>query len=363
MNKHIFTLIIAASLFSCNSSNNQSETSVESSSVSAFFQMADKLTAGTEPSESEWNALFETQGYKKCIAETFDERGIVTQEAMRLAFNPEKAAEKDSILKIPVEEIISDGEKLFLRVTLDNFLDTKKNRAAIEKEIRAINGKQVMADASKRLKNFLINPVDSLITTIPVSLLCMEPDALSLSGRIVWDSNLFYKGSYQERIDLLAHEMFHAYRRHFVDYSKRTGLIGIIDGWLNEGIADLIDKKSISELSSDFLRFGFPHSYVDEYNNIYELTPATLKELEKITLDFINNEISKEEFESELSYLEQFGGHPNAYYMTTLITKAGFGKELISNFDSPVEFMKLYNKSIPAEYKLGNEFMEYIETL
>ncbi|MDR2120174.1 MAG: hypothetical protein LBP64_04780 [Tannerella sp.] len=30
-----------------------------------------------------------------------------------------------------------------------------------------------------RLKSFLVNPVDSLISPVPVSFVCMEPDALS----------------------------------------------------------------------------------------------------------------------------------------------------------------------------------------
>lgn len=156
--------------------------------------------------------------------------------------------------------------------------------------------------------------------------------------------------------------MFHSYRRHFVNDSN-SYLINVIYTWQNEGIADLIDKKDISELSSVFVRYGLPESYVDSYNAIYKSTPQLIKELERVTLSFIGNEITEKEFNAKLSDFIQFGGHPNAYYMTTLIKNSGFEEELINTFTSPVDFMKLYNKSIEEEYALSSEFMNYIESL
>lgn len=349
-------------MFSFGSLRAQSAMYVEFSSVDEFFRMANKIGSGEEPTESEWRELFETQGYKKCIAETFKERDSFIRKAMDLAFNPVMVSEKDSIISIPVAEIVSDWEALLLRVMLDNFLDIKENKSAMEQYLQTVNDEQLLLKAGERLKSFLVDPVDSLITPIPVSLICMEPDALSLSGSIVWDFNSFYKQSEESRVNTLAHEMFHAYRKYFKG-AKYTNLINLIDGWQEEGIADLIDKKTLSDLSSEFIRLGLPQSYVDEYHTIYQRTQQMLKELEKVTLSFINNEISEKEFNSKLSDFDQFGGHPNAFYMTTVIKNAGFEKDLIRTFASPVELIKLYNKSVEEEYALGNEFMDYIEKI
>ncbi|MDR1055499.1 MAG: hypothetical protein LBL90_06685 [Prevotellaceae bacterium] len=361
MKKSVFIFIIVSILFSFNCLYAQSEVSVEHSSINGFFRIADKLASGIEPIEEEWNDWFETQGYKICIAETFDERDLFTRKAMDLTLNQAKVGQRDSIMNIPVTDIVSDWESLLIRVILQNFMDIKENRSAITEQFQTINYKQWLADAGNRLKNFLVNPVDSLISPIPVSILCMEPDALIISVIIAWDCKFFYKQTEEERIDMLAHEMFHAYRKHFVDESKAPGFIKLIYLWQNEGIVDLIDKKSASDLSSAFIRYGLPQSYVDSYDDIYQSTPQTIKELEKLTLSFIHNEISEKEFNSKVSGFIQFGGHPNTYYMTTLIKNAGFEKELISTFDSPVEFMKLYNKSIAKEYRLNDEFMNYLE--
>lgn len=364
MNKTILILaLLSAILLSCCSPNVASSSFVDVSSVDAFFRMADKLASGKQPSDKEWNKLFETQGYKKCIDETFHERGEFTRNAMNLAYSPAKVAERDSLMKIPVIDMISDWEALLQRVMLQNFLDMKTHQPALQEQLRAMDFNNLQDKARQRLKSFLVNPVDSLVTTIPVSLVCMEPDALSLSGRIVWDCNLFYKQTEEARVDLLAHEMFHAYRRHFVDERRASSLLKIIYLWHNEGIADLIDKKTLSDLSSEYLRYGFPQEYVESYNEMYHSTPRTLKDLENLTLSFLRNDITEKDFNLKLSAFGQYGGHPNGYYMSTLIKNAGFEKELIGTFDSPVEFMKLYNKSVDKEYKLSDEFMNYIEKI
>ena len=227
-----------------------------------------------------------------------------------------------------------------------------------------------MSSLYNKSRNFFTFPSSIIVHITPLSAghawspRCGSPvrDALSFFDGIVWDCNLFYKQSEEERVNFLAHEMFHSYRRHFVNDSN-SYLINVIYTWQNEGIADLIDKKDISELSSVFVRYGLPESYVDSYNAIYKSTPQLIKELERVTLSFIGNEITEKEFNAKLSDFIQFGGHPNAYYMTTLIKNSGFEEELINTFTSPVDFMKLYNKSIEEEYALSSEFMNYIESL
>lgn len=363
MRKSFIILLAIVGLFFSNPLSAQSNASIEYSSVDAFFSLTDKIAKGKEPTEKKWSELFDTQGYRKCIDETFDEREMLTREAMTLAYSPAKAAERDYIMNTPIVDVIADGEALLLSVMLRNFLDMKEKQSIIKKQLRAMNVAELQLKARRRLKSFLVNPIDSLITPIPVSLLCMEPDALSLSAGIVWDCNLFFIQTEEERVDLLAHEMFHTYRRHFVEEKRAAPLLKIIYNWHNEGIADLIDKKTLSDLSSAFSRYGLPESYVDTYNEIYQSTPQTVKELEKLTLSFLHNEITEKDFNSKLSGFFQYGGHPNGYYMTTLIKSAGFEKELIATFDSPVEFMKLYNRSVVKEYVLGSEFMDYIEKI
>lgn len=359
--KKFFVLVMTMGLMlSCDSVSDRSEY-IDITSADSFFLIADKLVAGMEPDESEWITLFETQGYRKSIEESFDEKGEFVRKAMNLAYNPALATARDSLIAIPVAEIVSDWEALLIRVMLDNFIDMKENQLAIKKQLHAIDGAKLVSEAEKRLKDFLVNPIDSLITPIPISILCMEPDALSHSDRIVWDANLFYKQSEEDRVNNLAHEMFHAYRRHFTDESKARGLMQLLHLWQNEGIADLIDKKALSDLSSQFLRFGLPESYVDAYNEVYNNTPLTISELEKLTLSFLHGEIDEKQYNSGLDGFIQFGGHPNAYYMSTTIKNAGYEKEMIDTFADPVEFVKLYNKSVAPENAFGNEFMNYLE--
>lgn len=363
MNKIFIIIITAGLMLSCSYASENPGMNIDISSAEAFFRLADKITSGIEPTEKEWDELFQTKGYRKNIEKSFDEKGEFIRKAMNLAYNPLKIAERDSFRSIPVAEIVSDWEALLVRVMLDNFIDIRENQLEVKEQLYAINGDKLVAEAEKRLKNFLVDPVDSLIVPIPISILCIEPDALSHSGRIVWDLNLFRKQSEEDRVNNLAHEMFHAYRRHFTDESRSKGIMPLLHLWQNEGIADRIDKKSLADLSSEFIRFGLPESYVYTYNDIYSKTPQTLKDLEKLTLSFLNGEMDEKRYYSSLDDFIQFGGHPNAYYMSTVIKNAGHEKEMISTFDSPVDFIKLYNKSVAPEDRFSNEFMNYLEEI
>lgn len=356
-------MMTAALLLSSGNASENPGIYVDITSAENFFRLADKIAAGIEPTGREWDELFETRGYRKNIEESFEEKGEFIRKAMNLAYNPSKTAERDSLTGIPVAEIVSDWEALLIRVMLDNFIDIRENQLEVKEQLYAINGSKLVAEAEKRLKNFLVDPVDSLIISIPISILCIEPDALSHSGMIVWDLNLFRKQSEEDRVNNLAHEMFHAYRRHFTDESRSEGIMSLLHLWQNEGIADRIDKKSLSDLSSEFIRFGLPESYVDTYNDIYSKTHRTLRDLEKLTLSFLHGEMDQKRYNSSLNDFIQFGGHPNAYYMSTVIKNAGYEKEMISTFASPVDFIKLYNKSVAPEDRFGNEFMDYLEEI
>ncbi len=363
MKKSIPFILLSLCLFISNSLLAHKETPIEFSSVSAFFRMADKIGTENTPSEKEWSELFATDGYSRCIAATFDEKEMFLRRAMELAYDPRRQNEKDSIMNIPGEEISEEWETLLLRVILANFIEIKENESDIKEMLLNLDDSRIYGDAISKLRSFLVNPVDSLIYSIPVSLVFMEPDILNLSGNMIWDCNRFLKQSSEERTDRLAREMFLSYISHFSSSEIRSPLIKVILSWQNEGIADLIDKKSLADLSVGFTHFGLPESYVSEYNRVYNITPSLIKDLEQLTISYINDEISEDEFNTDLSDFIRFGGTPTGYYISTLIREAGYEKEMISGFASPVIFMELYNRCISEEYSLSDTFMEYLKNL
>ena len=88
-----------------------------------------------------------------------------------------------------------------------------------------------------------------------------------------------------------------------------------------------------------------------------------IKDLAQLTITCRNEEISEDEFNTDLSAFIRFGGTPTGYYISTLIREAGYEKEMIIGFASPVIFMELYNRCISEEYSLSDTLMEYLKHL
>jgi hypothetical protein len=334
---------------------------INSSSVDKFFEISKVIASGKEPSENEWEALFETAGYKIRA-----HRDIIRNMAI-FAFHPGYEQQRDSILKFSIVDDMSDDSKTSSKLTLINFLDMKNNLNALEEFRNTYDFNSLKERSEKRLKSFLKNTVDSLIVFPSINLLCQEADAQSKPKGIVIDFNLFYKQvPNDENINFLAHEMFHSYRRHFENKElvKSNNLMRQIDNLQNEGTADLIDK-TLNSLTQKLINWGYPQSFVDFYISTYENTPDKLQVMDSITCSFIHKEINEEEFNKQLKDFFILGGHPNGYYMTNTIKEAGLIDELIARFDSPVDFIKIYNQAAREKntYVLSNEFISYLEQL
>ncbi|HPW98278.1 MAG TPA: hypothetical protein PK218_06950 [Flavobacterium sp.] len=356
----LFTGILGQIIFAQNNGDG-----VNLSSVDYFFKITKELNSGLEPSEDEWKTLFETSGYKISVTSDWSEN--VIRDMAIFAFVPGYQHHRDSILKISIVDNMDDYSKVFSKLTLINFMDMKKNLAELENFRNSYDFNTLKEASKERLKSFLRNPVDSLVVFPSVNLLCQEADAQSKSKGIVMDFNLFFKQvPTNENVDFLAHEMFHTYRRHFINekFVKSNNLMKQIDILENEGIANMIDKTLNSQIQK-LIILGYPQSIVDLYDSTYKNTPTKLQAMDSITCSFIRKEISEEEFDKRFKGFCILGGHPNSLYMTDIIKKAGLKDELITNFYRPVHFIKIYNRAANKEgtFVFSNEFVHYLEEL
>ncbi|MFT3919614.1 DUF5700 domain-containing putative Zn-dependent protease [Cloacibacterium sp.] len=363
MNKKILTLIFSTIFTLNNFAQSPSIQKVNLSSVDYFFTIKDKISLGKSITEDDWKTLFNTNGYK--ISATSSMRKKIIKEMMIAAYNPNFKLKKDSILNISIEENLKNPYALLCNMTLSNFIDYSKNEKNLKRFRSEYDFKAIPEYSKIKLKNFLINPVDSLIKVPTINFLCYEPDAQSKEKGIVVDFNLFYKQNPSERIDFIAHETFHKYRRNFINTKliESNAVLREIDKLQDEGIADLIDKKE--NLLESINNKGLPEIFVKQYYEAFQNTSDILKEFDNIVNSFLSKEISQEQMESKVNNFFLSGGHPNGYFMARLIEKAGLKNEMINNFYSPTEFIKTYNEAAKKEngYIFSDEFIHYIESL
>ena len=365
--KHIFTFVVLSSLFIVQAIAQPviPTKEVDLSSIDKFFELTSKISTGNTVSDEEWEELLNTQGYR--IMATYQERKDAIRDIMLIAYSPRHSATRDSILHISMEEILSNQTLMMRRYMLENYLDMQKKQTELNKLRSSYDFSSLIPHATAYLKEFLPHPVDSFITAPPISMVCMELEAMSLNGGIVWDFNLFMRGNEQSRAKFLAHEMFHTYSSR---WSKHTGeslpadpLFRQLNMIRNEGIADLIDKND--DYAVDMRNSGLPKELTDIVMNAYETTPNRLEQFEQIVLAFKNKKIDETQYRSQLKGFFKFAGHPNGYYMAQTIKKAGLLSELLLSFNDPVVFTKIYNKAARQANKFvfSDEFIEHISKL
>jgi hypothetical protein len=340
---------------------------IDLSSVDKFFEIAEKIQSNQDVSEDDWKDLRRTSGYRGRFAPY-----EIIPEMLLVAFSNNQQSKRDSILNLPTEIIMQDWHAELTQETLLNFLDMKKNQKELKLFRETYDFDGIKNRSIDRLKSFLIyHVVDTLFVFPSISLLCQEPNwQYNIIGgvqSIIMDFNLFFKQTEEERVNVLAHEMFHMYRDNY-----RTEIVKInkinypyffreLSKLQNEGIADLIDKKGLECHIDEDDSQELIDLIVSTYNN----TPQILNNLDIIVNSYINKEISEEQLNEKMNRFFFYGGRINGLYMIELIRDAGLFDEMLKTFYSPVEFLKLYNKAAKKKniYVLSDVFMRFAGNL
>ncbi|SUB78463.1 Uncharacterised protein [Porphyromonas macacae] len=321
-----------------------------------FMEIAEIISAGQDIPAEKWEQLFATEGYR--ILDWKPARLESVKKNMLIAFSPARTAERDSILsaKIPLQDAA-----YFDRIMILNFTDMLKHWNELKNFRRTYDFAGMEAKSIRKLKNFLLDPVDSLIVFPSVAIVCADPEARSKSKGIVIDLNVMYKDP-DGIIKLMAHEMFHSYRRHFEnsDFIQSSPVITELDNLQNEGIADMIDKGD--DLTLLFKQIGYPDEIAVMYKETFENTSAMLAEFDRITVSYLDGKIGEEELSVKIKGYFPFGGHPNGYFITRMLQRHGLRGEVIENFVNPVAFLRTYNKAAEKEgiHVFSPRFMNYM---
>lgn len=160
---------------------------------------------------------------------------------------------------------------------------------------------------------------------------------------------------------LAGHEFHHVLRPRLVfeveDQDKV--IISLLQRILNEGSADLIDKRHEGNDASLLLEFqrGYPESFIEEGSKIIKNIDEILSQPD---LDPSKLSINK------LIDSWNTSGHIPGYYMANIIEKNGLKKDLIKNIHDPFEFVYLYEKASendPDAYRFSPATINSIKDL
>ena len=360
MKKTTFAVIAAtAMLLAACTKTPTTNFSFESSDL--FFEIADSLSQNQKVAEETWARLFDTKGYKTLCDD--DEMNDV-RRAAELVFAPNKKAELDSILNAPYDS--DDDVDLKMKILVRNYVNLQSHFDDAKKFRTSYDFGKVKTAATKIVHDFLPSPVDSLLTFPNIEFFCYARDASNCGSCIIFDFNYFYLYP-QGCIESMAHEMFHNYRYNFTndDIIYSEPLLIVLDHLQDEGIADLINKKGSENTAKNLTELEYPELYEQKYLKALNNSSKLLAELESLTFQNLDGELSDDDYKKQVYNLFPFHGHPVAYKITQLFIKHGLRDKMMETFYNPVEFIKLYNSIAESEgmYVFSDRFVSHIEQL
>lgn len=335
---------------------------IDLTSVDEFLKVTSSLKKGKEISEEQWTNFDSSSSYKE-FAESENKFIINTiKTSINIAFDNSNKAEKDSILNISKEEMIENKKLLLKKLILTNYIEVNNNYDSIKSFRENYDFIALVEKAKKRLSSFLEIPIVSTTQFKPVYFLFINADGKDTDDALFIDFNLIYKQTEQQRIEFLAHEFFHNYRRKYEnhDFNYKCDLNYCIDMIQNEGIADMIDKTQ-----------GYEKYYSEVLNspelleimvNLYSQAEKDLEKLQNLIYKYSKDEISETKMVDELLEIVKFNGHPIGFFMANQIVKAGYKNEMLKTFHNPYEFYSLYNKAAKELdlFQFSDEFIEFI---
>ena len=370
----ILTLTISLVLWSYETLDNCNP-NFEFSGIAKFYQIIDILKQNNEPSDEQWNNLFETPGYKS-LMKTLE--GKMFKKLMILSYMPGKDEEKKEIL----EKMIKQENKfweLFTKNSFEVFNYSEKNKEAIFEIIDDFNKYPFTEVALKEALKFL--PENSVDEVPSVSFIIFpdsrgsDPICISINNQLIKKSKISNdnldkinnrKCSW-ERISayVFAHEFFHYYRDKDLDFimpdrdSDDFDLVWIINQIENEGVAEQINVKQLYFEGGYFSETKKTNDIIEEQKK----QPNMIIALDSLMSQSYNNISERKKINKKIRNMIPRSGHPLGFFMANIIIEH-LGKDLlIKVVRNPFAFFRFYN-TIAIDNEMIPEFskdaMQYI---
>ncbi len=298
------------------------------SAIPKFWHIVDVLSENREPSESEWNELFNSPGYKVLTREEFSKDFF--KKNFSLAFKPALKNELKKKLRT------NNRESYYLHY----YLKVKDNRKQLEYQLNKLKRRSLNKEALDLTLRYL--PMNYVSDFPPVAFVIFEnngrgssPIVVDLQATLEWDF-----------ISFLAHEFHHFYRNKLskLNFNTVTGadkpLVEAMIKIEAEGIADRVDKK---KWFNSAYRESSP--YAVEFKREVNRTPQLLTKINGLLEMYADNEAARKKIGKEILSSIPQKGHPTGYFMATLIEEKLGRNELVKCVGNPFKFFIAYNNA------------------
>jgi hypothetical protein len=327
--------------------------SFDFSGIEEFWKIVDILKADKEPTDEQWQAMFETPGYAELIRREF--KPDYFKNAMRAVYMPSQ--------KSLAEEIIQEDKQKggffawYPPLVIEGFRNADRDRDWIQVRIKELKSYPYLKKAAEEALRFL--PEEQAENYPDVAFIIFNdsrgytPLIIGLSEKEDLRSAeldcLHRQGcdKHWPFVLHLAHEAFHLYRdkKQEFNFPERNSpdypIVWILDQIENEGIGDLINREQLYYDDGCFIETD----RADRYRKEQEAQPSIIRIMDAILKEMaVNSSLIGQLGRQLRSFIPQ-SGHPTGFFMASVSVRQ-YGKEaLVKIVRNPFRFFYLYNEA------------------
>lgn len=319
--------------------------------VEYYFSLTDSLRNDQPISESAWKKLLSFKGVQLYIKNNnLDEQTLKRYKRnFELAYMPRYDSIRTAQLK--------QKEKYFFIWVFNNYKTQEAELKSYYQNIKQ-HQKDYLDSLYANCYAMLPKKMHTKANNTTIYFIPLMNDAIAEGNDVVFT---LYGAYHFDRLKygaLGGHELHHVLRKNKTNCNPNdTQLYQALTLLLNEGSADLIDKKytASKDCPEDLVYFEFMMKY--GFSTLATLDTAIMAHIDKKT------EIQ----EKDIPNIVPMSGHIPGCYMATIIARNGFKNSIIENIDDPIKFVLLYHKVSKLDkekcYQISDKTITYISKI
>ncbi len=344
------------------------------SGIEEFWKIVDILQTDVEPTEKQWQAMFDTPGYARLVVSEFKPEYF--KRILGAVFKPSL----EDQISIIIDEYKQKGGFLgwYTSLVVEGYQEAKRDREWLNKRMEELRTYPYLEKASQEALKLL--PEDTGDEYPGVEFIVFsdsrgyDPMIIGLTGKDELSPQelecLQSQGYDHHRplVLLLAHEAFHLYRNQKLEFEfpdtnhADYSLVWLLDQIENEGIGDLVNCKELYFNSGCLRESRLALNLQKEQKS----QPAFIRIIDGIFAELNRDpELVSQLGRSLLSFVPR-SGHPTGFFMAKVILEQYGKDEIIKVARNPFRFFSLYNDAAKKSGMgpvFSEETMDFISSL
>jgi hypothetical protein len=311
------------------------------SGVEAFWDLAETLRGGGQPTARQWGELLDSPGYQALTQSEFEPEFF--REAFALALAPSRAGGR---------EVLEGGR-------LARVVHHVRRAVELELELRAWT--------DELRTGGLVNAVEPACDLLPaqwwserpaIAFVIFDFDARGYDP-IVVD---LLASKEMDLVPFIAHESHHWIRNRHLAFDPELArpedeaLLWVLNQLQAEGVADLIDKQRW--LSGDVEPPTARARYVQDYRSNVAAAPEHIRRLDELLKEVVHGGARPDGWADSIREAIPQSGHPTGFFMVGRIVDVVGKPALVQSVGDPFIFVDLYQEAALADPEAAPPFSD-----